>query len=188
VLVILMHNRGDTMRAHIAALVMLLTMPLTPSTSAATLEDFSQGTSSGWSFFTDQVMGGVSQGRASLADGALRLEGRVSTANNGGFIQVRRPVSLPETATQIRLRVRGNGQKYYLHLRTSGTRMPWQYYQIGFEATDGWSDVTLPLSAFEASGRLMRRMPRANAVRTLALVAYGRDHSAFVEVSDIYIE
>lgn len=176
------------MRALITVLVLMLTMPLAPSTSATPLENFSQGASANWSFFTDQVMGGVSQGRASLAEGALRLEGRVSTENNGGFIQVRRTVDLPADATRIRLRVRGNGQKYYVHLRTGGTRLPWQYYQLGFDAKDGWSDVTLPLDAFEASSRLMRRTPKAASVRTLALVAYGRDHSAFVEVSDIFIE
>ena len=49
-----------------------------------------------WSYFADTVMGGVSEGTAKFEDQGLdqviRLIGEVSTANNGGFIQVRSPV------------------------------------------------------------------------------------------------
>ena len=51
-----------------------------------------------WKFQSDQVMGGVSQGDASLVqDGDMfffRLTGDVSTRNNGGFVQFRSKVSL----------------------------------------------------------------------------------------------
>lgn len=47
----------------------------------------------GWRFFTDAVMGGVSTGQMVLAQEAgqthARMTGRVSTANRGGFIQMR---------------------------------------------------------------------------------------------------
>ena len=46
-----------------------------------------------WSYFADTVMGGVSEGSAKFVNNgsveAIRLTGQVSTANNGGFIQVR---------------------------------------------------------------------------------------------------
>ena len=46
-----------------------------------------------WSYFADTVMGGVSVGTAEFksngSDKTIRLTGEVSTANNGGFIQVR---------------------------------------------------------------------------------------------------
>ena len=58
------------------------------------IDDFSDNPERRWQFYTDQVMGGVSDGRASVrldSEGPyVRLEGLVSTANNGGFIQIRR--------------------------------------------------------------------------------------------------
>ena len=50
-----------------------------------------------WSYFADTVMGGVSVGTAEFQSGesgkTIRLTGKVSTANNGGFIQVRSSVN-----------------------------------------------------------------------------------------------
>ncbi|MGB0439142.1 MAG: CIA30 family protein [Paracoccaceae bacterium] len=171
-------------------LIVCLAVPFAMSkpASAAPLEDFAKGPNGQWSFFTDRVMGGVSSGSAKLTSNALLLEGAVSTANNGGFIQVRRRVDLPADATAIRLRVRGNGQRYYLHLRTGGTPLPWQYYQAGFDAPRGWTDVTIPLSDFVPSGRVMRSAVRPGSVRTLAVVAYGRDHDARIEVAEISVQ
>jgi hypothetical protein len=52
-----------------------------------------------WRFFTDQVMGGVSTGVIAFAqeDGTsfARMTGRVSTANRGGFIQMRLDLATP---------------------------------------------------------------------------------------------
>ena len=140
-----------------------------------------------WTYLADTVMGGVSQGQATVSDGAVRLTGTVSTANRGGFIQARTslPDGLPATATALRLRVRGNGQQYFIHLRTTGTRLPWQYYQAGFTAGSDWAEVTLPLSAFVPSGRMMRAVPNPEDVRSIGLVAYGRDHQADVSLAAI---
>ncbi len=155
------------------------------------IEDFKAGPSPGWSFFTDQVMGGVSTGQAGIESAGgetfLRLRGRVSTANNGGFIQARLTLSepVPETARGIELAVRGNRQGYYLHLRTRGTVLPWQFYQAPFEVTDRWTVVQIPFTAFEARGRGLRTSIAPEAIRSLALVAYGRDHDADVSVARI---
>jgi len=45
-----------------------------------------------WVYLADRVMGGISEGTAQFEDQVIRLSGEVSTANNGGFIQVRSPV------------------------------------------------------------------------------------------------
>ena len=49
-----------------------------------------------WAYLADTVMGGISKGTAQFEDQGtsqvIRLSGEVSTANNGGFIQVRSPV------------------------------------------------------------------------------------------------
>ena len=57
------------------------------------LEDFSKDPQNRWAYVADTVMGGVSAGESTFEqDGDthyVRLNGRVSTENNGGFIQVR---------------------------------------------------------------------------------------------------
>jgi hypothetical protein len=137
-----------------------------------------------WRFFTDQVMGGVSEGRAEAATGAIRLTGTVSTANRGGFIQVRTELEtpLPAGSEAILIEARGNGERYFVHLRTRGTVLPWQYYQAGFETAADWREVRLPFEAFAASGRLLRATPLPETVTSIGLVAYGRDHVADLEV------
>jgi len=147
--------------------------------------DFVSQAETPWRFFSDQVMGGVSEGRAEATDaGAIRLSGQVSTANRGGFVQVRTDLEtrLPDSARGLALEVRGNGERYFVHLRTTGTRLPWQYYQAGFETSAEWQEVRLPFDAFAASGRLRGRHPRPQDVTSIGLVAYGRDHVADVEV------
>lgn len=151
------------------------------------IEDFKAATASDWRVFSDQVMGGVSTGSARIVDGALHLTGSVSTANNGGFLQARLDLRdrLDAETTALKIRVRGDGQRYFIHLRTTGTRLPWQYYQAGFDTTGDWQDVTLDLAAFKASGRLMRDTPRAESIKSVALVAFGRDHEADVWLDSI---
>jgi hypothetical protein len=94
-------------------------------------ETFDDQPASRWEYLADTVMGGVSEGRVSFAreDGAAfaRLEGQVSTANRGGFIQMRRKLDAPpDGIAGLRLVVRGNGERYFVHLRTTGTALPWQ--------------------------------------------------------------
>ncbi|WP_227446732.1 CIA30 family protein [Cognatishimia sp. F0-27] len=144
---------------------------------------------SDWRFFTDQVMGGVSTGQAIVANRALRLAGAVSTENNGGFIQARLgDVSLPTETEALVIRVRGDGQRYFIHLRTTRTQMPWHYYQAAFTATTEWQEIRLPLAGFEPSGRMLPASPDAQDVQSVALVAYGRDHEADVELQWIRAE
>ncbi|HEY7802944.1 MAG TPA: CIA30 family protein [Orrella sp.] len=175
------------------------------------LEDFNNATNSPtsptsptspqdrWEFIADTVMGGVSSGNVQFLtqDGQsfLKLSGMVSTANNGGFIQARLPLDqtatkqLPETAQGIWLKTRGNGQKYFVHVRTSGTLLPWQYYQATFEVTDQWQDIKLAWDDFKPSGGLsgsiLRDVPLATKVKSIAIVAFGRDHEADIEVAKI---
>ncbi|MFY0660374.1 MAG: CIA30 family protein [Shimia sp.] len=154
-------------------------------------ETFDANPSTRWTYFADNVMGGVSTGDATFerdASGAfVRLSGEVSTDNNGGFIQVRRTLSnrLPDNAKGVQLKVRGNGGAYFIHLRTKGTRLPWQYYQAQFATSLDWTDVQLPFSAFKPSGSFLRKTPRADTVTSVAIVAFGRDHTALVDFSEV---
>jgi hypothetical protein len=162
-----------------------------PRNGGALIEDFKMQPETRWRFFTDQVMGGVSTGGVDFAteDGHAfaRMTGRVSTANRGGFIQMRLDLATPppEGTTGVRLIVRGNDQRYFVHLRTGGTLLPWQYYQAGFDVTESWTEVRLPLDAFEASGGLLRSVPRPGSLASIAVVAYGRDHDARIDVREV---
>lgn len=157
----------------------------------ALTEDFSQSPETRWNYVADTVMGGVSSGQARfLSEGDVdfaQLTGTVSTENNGGFIQVRRKLKNRPTAdtSGVRLLVRGNGEQYYVHLRTSGTVLPWQYYQAAFTTSKQWTEIRLPLSAFKASGAMLRSTPVPDRITSLGIVAYGRDHNAHVDVSEI---
>lgn len=155
------------------------------------IKEFAMQSEAGWRFFTDEVMGGVSTGQVVFLeeDGLphARMTGRVSTENRGGFIQMRMEFASPPPAatTGVRLVVRGNDQRYFVHLRTSGTILPWQYYQAGFDVTRRWSEVTLPFETFRASGALLRNVPRPESLKSVAVVAFGRDHAAEIEVREV---
>lgn len=177
------------------ALAVTLAAATTAATTAGTtaaraanpptpIDDFGQGAQGRWQFFSDQVMGGVSTGDAQVAQSRLRLTGEVSTANNGGFIQARLKLDkrLPEAARALVLRVRGNGAGYFVHLRTGGTLLPWQYYQAPFATRADWTEVELPFAAFKPSGGMLRAEPAPASVRSVAIVAYGSDYTADVSV------
>jgi hypothetical protein len=81
--------------------------------------------------------------------------------------------------------LRGNDQRYFVHLRTGGTLLPWQYYQAGFEVSESWSEVRLPMEAFTASGAFLRTAPKPGSLASIAVVAYGRDHAARIDVREV---
>ena len=121
-------------------------------------------------------MGGISNGQAILdKDGDMlfaRLTGNVSTANNGGFIQVRSsiPWELAKGKTGIKMKVKGNGEQYYLHIRNSSTRLPWHYYHQGFETTSTWREIKLPFQSFMKTSSLMRSVMKKNTINTIKTI------------------
>ncbi len=144
-----------------------------------------------WRYFSDQVMGGISQGGVKFdteqGEPFAHLTGQVSTANNGGFIQVRREIAKASvvSAIGVYLKVRGNGQPYYVHLRTSGSRLPWQYYQASFQTTRKWQTIKVPLTAFASSSNWLSKSVKPRSLRSIAVVAFGREHSADIEIAEI---
>jgi hypothetical protein len=146
-----------------------------------------------WSYVSDQVMGGISEGSAKMVtdrdngDSYAHMVGSVSTANNGGFIQLRTSLSagVDKNLAGVYIKARGNGQKYYIHLRTRGTMLPWQYYQGTFDVSDQWQVIRLPLDAFKASGSWIRKSALPKSIRSIGIVAYGRNHQADIQISEI---
>jgi len=155
------------------------------------MENFESQPQARWSYVSDQVMGGISQGQLAFkteqGESFAHMTGQVSTENNGGFIQFRTSIPKGTTATVsgVTLKVRGNSQQYYIHLRSSGTLLPWQYYQASFQVTDQWQTINIPLSAFSASGKWLRKQIKPGSIRSIGVVAFGRDHSADIQISEI---
>ena len=140
-----------------------------------------------WAYLADTVMGGVSRGGAEFSAGALRLTGQVSTKNNGGFIQVRTRIDSTEAVGKsgIKIKVKGNGDIYYLHVRNASARLPWQYYTASFQTSEKWKDITISFDEFEKSATLMPRKLKTESIKTIGLVAYGKDHEADVSIANL---
>ncbi|MEM9279637.1 MAG: CIA30 family protein, partial [Pseudomonadota bacterium] len=138
--------------------VLLMTYPTPAFSDPSLIDDFQSSPEKRWSYIADTVMGGRSSGviefqtENNIALG--HLFGTVSTENNGGFIQIRRKLDVAPSDGVIgfRLKVRGNNQRYFVHVRTSQTVLPWQYYQASFFAGSEWREVKLDLADFEPSG------------------------------------
>ncbi len=121
-----------------------------------------RGTEVSWVGFTDRVMGGRSDGwlERTTLDGklCLRLTGRVTRANGGGFVQMaaspggQRRFFDATGYRGIELLVRGNGEHYNCHLRTADTGWYDESYRATFVAPRRWSKICLEWSAFEPNG------------------------------------
>ncbi|MEJ6388049.1 CIA30 family protein [Gymnodinialimonas ulvae] len=175
-------------RRRAAAMALGVMLSMTGAAGMAQVwETFDGPGAAQWDYVADGVMGGVSRGGARLEEGALRLTGEVSTANNGGFIQVRRRFDggWPEGTDGLRLRVRGNGERYFVFLRTTGLSRVWQSYRASFVTTEDWSEVSLALADFRPSHDGMRAVFAPGDVISIGILAYGRDHRADVSLREI---
>ncbi len=163
-----------------------------PAASPYMLDRFETAPEARWRFFTDRVMGGVSTGRVVFGTeggrAIARLEGEVSTANNGGFIQMRRALAdIPADAQGVRLILRGNGARYFVHLRTQAMYLPWQHYRAGFVAGADWGEVRLPFAEFTPQGRPLSPAPAPETLTALGIVAYGADYTARLDLREVAI-
>ena len=144
-----------------------------------------------WELITDNVMGGVSFGKFDFIkdqnENFIRLTGFVSLENNGGFVQIRKLLTKEENRIKdgIKIIARGNNSKYYIHLRTKYTLLPWQYYQAYFDVTENWKLVTLGLSAFKGSGIMLPNTIKPEHIKSIAIVAFGREHKVKLDVNSI---
>ena len=98
-----------------------------PNPKETTVFDFSQPSAdmkSTWGAVDDVVMGGVSASNLRLVSGIALFSGNVSTANSGGFVSVRNRNFEPPLDLSgydgIQLRVKGDGKRYKLIMRSEG--------------------------------------------------------------------
>ena len=143
--------------------------------------------------FTDQVMGGVSNGmmvREIIAGrNAVRMHGEVSLENNGGFVQIALDLAPDGQAVDvsdwrgIELDVCGNGEEYNAHLRTEDLTQPWQSYRQRFLSQPQWRTVPLPFQDFAPYRTDIPLDTRR--LRRIGIVAIGRAFSANLAISGL---
>ncbi len=144
-----------------------------------------------WNFITDQVMGGISTGTYGYEkinnDNILKINGNVSTKNNGGFIQVRRNLNNINltNAKNVEVIAKGNNEKYFIHLRTNFTLLPWQYYQNSFTVKKDFKNFILPIRNFKKSGFLLPDKINPKNIKSIGIVAFGKDYKAELIVKEI---
>ena len=153
-------------------------------------DNFNNNPEQRWMFFADTVMGGRSSGDVVFNklsnNNYAHLSGLVTTENNGGFIQIRKKVSgLNNSVQTIQLKAKGNNEIYHIFLRTSGTILPWQYYKAEFKVTNNWKKINIPISKFERSSSFLSKLIKPNTIKSIGLVAFGRNFEADLYVSEI---
>ncbi|MGB7431609.1 MAG: CIA30 family protein [Ahrensia sp.] len=157
-------------------------------------DDFTNDPQNWWDYVADTVMGGVSDGTIDFSNDGdkhfVRLRGTVSTDNNGGFIQVRRRFdeAIGDGASTVSLTVRGNGERYYVFLRSRKATRPWHSYRASFIADAEWQEVRLTIAEFEPSRDVLPAHIQPADIIGLGLVAYGADFQADLSVADVKID
>ncbi|MEJ2583392.1 MAG: CIA30 family protein, partial [Acidobacteriota bacterium] len=114
-----------------------------------TIIDFSRGEVT-WPHINDGVMGGISSGEMSAADGYATFQGTVSFENNGGFSSVRSRAAVHDLSAfeGLVLRVRGDGKRYGFRLKTDAS-FDGVSYQVLIEPPAGeWTEVPAPFTDF----------------------------------------
>jgi hypothetical protein len=103
-----------------------------------------------WGAVDDVVMGGVSQSEIHLSDSSALFMGNVSTANSGGFASIRTrnfssAIALGDYQG-IKLRVKGDGNRYKFLLRTE-EKWDGVAYSHSFDTVSGqWMEIEIPFS------------------------------------------
>jgi hypothetical protein len=105
-----------------------------------------------WGALDDVVMGGVSESNIRFKETIAEFSGNVSTANSGGFASVRTrnfdPAIDLSADEGMRLRVKGDGNRYKFMLRTE-SRWDGVAHCHSFDTVaDAWITVDIPFSAF----------------------------------------
>ena len=169
--------------------VFFISLPL--GAKMMVFEDFTIDQGKDWKFISDQVMGGVSDGKLEFINmegySFARMTGYVSLENNGGFIQFRKEVNGTghNDSKGLVVNVRGNNQKYFLHIRTTGTILPWQYYQAPFEVTQDWKKIKIAYDIFERSGIMLSKKVKPKKITSIAIVAFGYEQEVLIDVDNI---
>lgn len=140
----------------------------------------------GWRGFSDRVMGGVSDAEfeRDVIDGlgCIRLRGRVTRDNGGGFIQMSRYMGEDRSGFDasaykgLKMMVYGNNEDYNIHIRTGDVRWYDQSYRATFSAKPNWQTIRLDWSDF-APNQIDAPL-NTSAVQRIGLLGWMREFQA----------
>jgi len=139
-----------------------------------------------WQAVNDGVMGGVSHSRPEVTErNTLRFLGYVSLENNGGFASIRHPAAPFDLGRGqgIMLRVKGDGKRYQLRLRTSEA-FDGVAYKADFKTVYGEpQEFRLPWNVFTATyrGQSVSNAPPLNPldIRQIAFLIADKQSGPF---------
>ena len=139
-----------------------------------------------WYVYTDQVMGGKSKLSANFTEGVVKLDGEVTTKNNGGFVRLaHRPDEINKNAKGIKFKAKGNNEAYEVHVTLKGMKMPpWSYLSTSFDVNDQWNEYQILFSDLKKNGMMAASMKPKN-IREISIAGYGRDFNVDLELKDI---
>ena len=150
-----------------------------------------------WRIVNDGVMGGLSDSQIEWNEekGTLSFSGNVSLENYGGFASTRTISQNFKTKifTTIKLRVKGDGQKYKFRMRNSN-RFDGMAYSKTFETIkEEWTEINLPVKDFDATfrGRVYSDYPKFNPedLRQIGFLIADKQEGEFhLEVDWIRVE
>ncbi len=122
-----------------------------PESTRANLFDFTRSNPNLqeiWGSVDDVVMGGVSESGMRWGGTSAVFSGRVSTDNSGGFASVRTrnfdPTMDLSDYTGIELRVKGDGQRYKLFIRTEAAWDGVGYAHSFDTSSNEWTTIRVP--------------------------------------------
>ncbi len=145
-----------------------------------------------WEFVTDKVMKGTSTGKMEM----VRFEGRNClhmsgdvTLKKGVFIKagidlkVKKKYFSAADFDGVVLKVKGNGKKYAVHIRTKNTWLPWQRYQAKFKTTKKWQTIKIPFSSFKPL-KLKKALDKSR-IKSIDIAAVGEKMKANIYVDEV---
>ena len=155
------------------------------------IEDFKEEEHLDWRIVNDGVMGGLSSSKLELIeDGKALFSGYVSLENNGGFASVRGLLGEKDASgiDKILIRVKGDGKKYDLRIRTN-RNFDGISYRVPFKTEkDKWTTHEFFLSDFIPSfrGRKLKNRPllTASEIRQVGILIADKQVGKFELVID----
>lgn len=137
-----------------------------------------------WKSINDSVMGGVSVGDSYETEAGNRIfRGEISLKNNGGFSSIRTSGKLFDLSayTGVRVKVRGDGRKYYFTARMNNRNMLAFWYPMETKPGE-WSIFEIPFSSMYATsfGRKLKGIKlNEKLISSFGLMLYDKKDGDF---------
>jgi len=65
--------------------------------------------------------------------------------------------------------------------------LPWQYYQASFKVDRNWKTINIPFESFKRSGVMLTKVINAKNIKSIAIVAFGKEYKVLIDVNNINI-